>query len=276
MLGRIQLGICVAILATCVVGCAPNSTPRPGTLGAAMQANTDPQMLAELQDLNTRLRRFDADNTQLHSEVARLQQQVNVADQEKGLLREQLADAARRLETSELARLDIDRRLSSMQASHRTEVGATLQANSSSSRSLPLVDIAGLRVEQDGDVIRIQIPSDSVFVPGSTQISPSGAAQLDQVAAAIRRQYARQMIVVEAHIDSATAANPAFTSHQLTATQALAVVHQLVQVGGISERQLSTMGMGANRPKYSNGDPAGQAQNRRIEVVVYPESVEST
>ena len=74
----------------------------------------------------------------------------------------------------------------------------------------------------------------------------------------------------------ATAANPAFTSHQLTATQALAVVHQLVQVGGISEKQLFSMGMGSNRPKFSNGDPAGQAQNRRIEIVVYPESVEST
>lgn len=270
------IGISVLVLATAVVGCAQNSTPRPGTLGAAMQANTDPQMLAEMQDLNTRLRRFDADNTELHSEVARLQQQINVADEEKVLLREQLADAARRLETSELARADVDRRLTAMQASHRSEVGAALQANSSSTRSLPLVDIAGLKVEQDGDVIRIELPSDAVFVPGSTQISPGGAAQIDQVAAAIRRQYPRQMIGIEAHVDSATGSSPTYTAHQLTATQALAVVHQLVQVGGLSERQIFSMGMGANRPKFSNGDAAGQARNRRIEVVIYPESVEST
>ncbi|MEZ6108178.1 MAG: OmpA family protein [Pirellulaceae bacterium] len=96
------------------------------------------------------------------------------------------------------------------------------------------------------------------------------------MAAAIRRHYPRQIVGVEAHIDAVTASNPSFTAHQLTATQSLAVVHQLVQVGQIAERQLFSMGLGANRPKYSNGDAAGQSRNRRIEIVIYPESIEST
>ncbi|MCA9104569.1 MAG: OmpA family protein [Planctomycetales bacterium] len=276
MTGREKL-VVRAVLLTLCVGCARNAAPRPGTLGAAMQQNSaDPQMLAELQDLNMRLRRFDSDNTELHSEVARLQQRIDVENQEKTLLREQLADAAERLESSELARAEVDRRLMAMQASHRSEVGATLQANSSLNRNLPVVDIAGLNVEQDGDVIRIELPSDPLFVTGSTQVSPAGAAQLDQIAAAIRRHYPRQIVGVEAHIDAVTASNPSFTAHQLTATQSLAVVHQLVQVGQIAERQLFSMGLGANRPKYSNGDAAGQSRNRRIEIVIYPESIEST
>lgn len=255
-----------------LVGCARSGAPRPGTLGATMQPTVDPQLTAELQDLGSRLRRFDADNTELHTEVARLQQQLNVTDEEKGLLREQLADASKRLEAAEIARAETDRRLGALQASHRSEVGATISANNSLSRELQLIEIGGLEVRQESDVIKIELPSDSLFTPMTTQISPAGIAQLDQVAAAIRRHYPRQIIGVEAHLDSQSAIGATYTAHQLTATQALAVVHQLLRAGQLAERQLFTMGLGGNRPRFSNGDAAGQARNRRVEIVVYPET----
>jgi outer membrane protein OmpA-like peptidoglycan-associated protein len=31
------------------------------------------------------------------------------------------------------------------------------------------------------------------------------------------------------------------------------------------------VGFGANHPLYSNADPAGQAANRRVELVIYPD-----
>ncbi len=241
-----------------------------------MQPAADPQLTAELQDLGSRLRRFDADNTELHTQVARLQQQLNVTDEAKVMLKEQLALTSQRLEAAEVARVETDRRLSALQASHRSEIGATISANTSLGRELQLVEVGGLDVRQDGDVIRIELPADSLFNPGTTQLSATGAAQLDQVAAAIRRHYPRQIIGIEAHLDSQSAVGATYTPHQLTATQALAVVHQLMRAGGLPERQLFSMGLGSNRPRFSNGDAAGQARNRRVDVVIYPESYEST
>lgn len=264
-----------AIAVGLIAGCAQNGTPRPGTLGASLPPATDPQMVAQMQDLNARLRRFDADNTELHAEVARLQQQINVTDEEKALLKEQLADASRRLQSAEMARVETDRKLEALQASHSFRGGASISANNSLTGSLQLVEIGGLSVRQDGDVVRVELPSDGLFEPGTTQISQAGAAQLDQVAAAIRRHYPRQIVGVEAHLDSQSAVGQAYTAHQLTATQALAVVHQLVRAGGIPERQLFSMGLGANRPRFSNGDPAGQSRNRRVDIVVYPESLDA-
>jgi len=269
------LMVASAIAVGLLAGCAQNGTPRPGTLGATLPPTTDPQMVAQLQDLNARLRRFDADNTELHAEVARLQQQINVTDEEKALLKEQLADASRRLQSAEMARVETDRKLEALQASHTFRGGASISANNSLTEALQLVEIGGLSVRQDGDVIRVELPSDGLFEPGTTQISQAGAAQLDQVAAAIRRHYPRQIVGVEAHLDSQSATGQAYSAHQLTATQALAVVHQLARAGGIPERQLFSMGLGANRPRFSNGDAAGQARNRRVDIVVYPESFDS-
>ena len=70
-------------------------------------------------------------------------------------------------------------------------------------------------------------------------------------------------------------ANSSYTTHQLTATQAIAVLHQLTR-SGLPEKQLSTMSRGDSRPLFSNGDPNGQARNRRVEIVIYPETYESS
>ena len=60
--------------------------------------------------------------------------------------------------------------------------------------------------------------------------------------------------------------------HQLTATQALAVFDLLVK-GGLSHDQVFTMALGSNRPRYQNAQvQGGISPNRRIEIVIYPES----
>ena len=56
--------------------------------------------------------------------------------------------------------------------------------------------------------------------------------------------------------------------------QASAVVDNLVRRNRISEKQLLAVSHGANHPRASNATPAGQAKNRRIEFVVYPETVD--
>jgi flagellar motor protein MotB len=43
---------------------------------------------------------------------------------------------------------------------------------------------------------------------------------------------------------------------------------------GLPEKQLFTLAMGANRPRYGAGAAANPAPNRRIEIVVYPETID--
>ena len=48
---------------------------------------------------------------------------------------------------------------------------------------------------------------------------------------------------------------------------------QLVDRGRLPPRQLSILAMGASYPLASNGTAAGQAKNRRVEIVVYPDTL---
>ena len=62
----------------------------------------------------------------------------------------------------------------------------------------------------------------------------------------------------------------------LTSAQAQSVFQQLVR--SVSRlppaRQLSVLAMGENHPLASNATPAGKAKNRRIEIVVYPDTID--
>lgn len=267
--------LCLLSLSTLALsGCAQGGL---GMGRAAMtQAATDnAQLAAQMQDLNQRIQRFDADNNALQTEVARLQQQLGVTEEEKSLLREQLAAMTQQLQQAQVATQEVDQRLNALQASTRFNGGATISANNSLTQRLKTVEIAGLEVRQDGDVIRVELPSDKVFSAGTTQLNQLGTTYLDQVAAAIRRHYPRQIVGVEGHFDSQSLTNSSYTTHQLTATQAIAVLHQLTR-SGLPEKQLFTMSMGDSRPLFSNGDPNGQARNRRVEIVIYPETYESS
>ncbi len=91
---------------------------------------------------------------------------------------------------------------------------------------------------------------------------------------ALRQNYGQQIIGVEAHTDNGQIQSPAWKSqHQLSAAQAMAVFDQLTQRHHFPAQQLFVLGHGPNYPVVSNGTPAGQERNRRLEIVVYPEMV---
>ncbi|MCA9149199.1 MAG: OmpA family protein, partial [Planctomycetales bacterium] len=86
--------------------------------------------------------------------------------------------------------------------------------------------------------------------------------------------YSRQIIGVEAHTDSTPLANTMWrNAHQLTAAQAMSVFEHLSYRHRLLPQQLFVLGHGENYPLASNATPAGQARNRRVEIVIYPEVV---
>jgi chemotaxis protein MotB len=55
--------------------------------------------------------------------------------------------------------------------------------------------------------------------------------------------------------------------------QAMAVYDALNRSGGIQARQLFVVGHGGSHPVVSNGTDSGRARNRRVEIVIYPETM---
>jgi flagellar motor protein MotB len=189
------------------------------------------------------------------------------------LLQQQIDVAARQARDSLLAKQEADKQITALQASTRARGGATITANSSVRQSLATIAIPGLDIRQDGAVVRIEIPADKLFAPSGVQLQAEGYRILDEVAAAVTRTYPRQRLVIEAHADDTLAAQPT-AAHSLTTAQAQAVFTQLVDRGRIPRRQLSILAMGDNHPLASNATPPGKAKNRRIEIVVYPDTID--
>ena len=279
MCARTHITITVAAIAGLFVGgcnqtrslTAPGAATSGWTQPGATPANAVPPQTAQLQDLGRRASALDADNRDLHTELARTDQQNQLLKQELSLVREQLAKLTNQVRETELAEQEATRQVEALQASVTRGGGAILKANNSLKDSLHLIQIAGLEVRQDGDVIRIEVPADQLFQPGTSQMLPSAYSLLDQVASSLNRAYPRHKIGVEGYADNSSVS--AGSSHQVTSAQASVVVDNLIRRNRFPESELLTVSHGANHPRASNATPAGRAKNRRIEFVVYPETV---
>lgn len=275
----ILMGLCALLGGlSAVTGCQNNPFQRPagnaGTLSpgqtSALQSEQQ-KLTAQLGDLNRRLGQMDGNNADLHKQIADREKQLNASQEQVAILQKQLGEAGAKWNEALAARKNVEEKLKAQQASTQFKGGAAITANSSVRQSLAMVNLPGLEVRQDGEVIRIEIPSDRLFVPGTEQPTGNSSMILDEIANAVARNYPRQRIVLEAHGDGTGGAN-AITSHSLTAKQAQAVFQQLVTRGRIPARQLSMLAVGDNHPLAAVASPEGRAKNRRVEVVIYPDT----
>lgn len=258
------------------LGTASLQAPTTGPASVYAQQQTHPQIV----ELQRRVQQLDDNNRQLTTQIAQSQQQAQAFRERSELLAKQLQDAtaqnkqllaatqqyanqARGMQTS----------MSELQDSMRMRGGARLTANNSLDNTITSVQIPGARVLADGDVIRIRIASDQLFVPGSTQLMAASTATVDQVANALLRQYPRQRVAIEGHTDNSQIDSGNYSNaYQISSAQAQAVLDQLVRRNGVPMQQLFVVAHGPNRPIADNQSPAGRAENRRIEVVVYPDT----
>jgi flagellar motor protein MotB len=273
--------IAISILLTATLGLCAGCKEGPFAPSVTRQAkpanvfaqSQSPVIASQVQDLNRRVGQLDVNNADLHRQLAQAEQARQTSQEQVTLLQRQLGEMASRLKDTQLAKVEADRQVSAIQASTRARGGATITANNSIRQSLSAVTIPGLDIRQDGEVIRIEIPADKLFQSGTAQLQMDGSRILDEVAAAVQRNYQRQRIVVEAHTDDSFGANPT-AAHLLTTAQAQAVFQQLVQRSRLPSRQLAVLAMGENHPLASNATAAGKAKNRRIEIVVYPDTID--
>jgi flagellar motor protein MotB len=258
-----------------LAGCTQN----PYLLQTQNQSLTQQRLALEQRsrELEGRATTLDKDNQELQTLLAQSRQQTQLMEDQLAAVREQLSSATAQLSntTVQLGQLQqdkqqVERQSEQLVAATRRRGGATITANNSVRRSLSAMNLPGLEVRPDGDVVRIELPSAKLFPGGSTLLTPAGTSLIDACASEVGRVFPGQIIGIEGHTDNEPVRSPG-GNHQLSVARAMAVYQHLTSRGQFPPGQLFVAAHGGNHPVVSNATPAGHERNNRVELVVYPE-----
>lgn len=267
--------IAASVVSAGCSGCSQNPyLAAPG--GAAWQSQptttaADPTQ-SQLAELRRRVQLLDDNNRQLHTRLAQSEQQSQVYRDELQVVREQLAETTEQFEQARMAASSAEKQVRSFQASTQLRGGATIRANTNLGKLASRLNLGNVPVERDGDVIRVIVSSDQLFQPGTAQLLPEASSTLGPIASELQSVFPQQRIGVEGYTDADHHRGAAGDAHQLTSAQAAAVLGLLTRRAGMPAEQLFVVAHGANSPRESNDSAAGRAANRRVELVVYPET----
>jgi flagellar motor protein MotB len=248
----VRVSVLLALATTVMTGCANSPFNfQPG--GQALRPPPSPAV-AQYRDMHSRAAGLDADNQHLHALLAQQQQQ------------NQQMQAALQQSQRELA----EARSQGGGGGSVARRGVSARA-ASHGGALPVVKIPGADVEQDGDLVRIRVESAQLFGSGRAELKPDVGPTLDRIAQALKSDYAGRQIGIEGHTDSDPITKSKWkNNHELAVARSVALFTALKQ-RGVPESQLFVAGYGANRPVTGDKSKQAKSQNRRVEIVVYPE-----
>ena len=127
----------------------------------------------------------------------------------------------------------------------------------------------GYPVETNGTSLRVRIPADQLFQPGSSQWTPSAGSLLERVSNALRTASPNAQLLIDSYTDnSTTALATASSAEQLTSQQADSVMRYFVSRGGWNSSGVTIRSNGSDGPLMDNQSPSGRAANRRIEFIL--------
>jgi flagellar motor protein MotB len=208
--------------------------------------------------MNTRAAGLDAQNQNLHAVLAQQQQQT---------LQAQAA-----LQKAQQEVVDLRRQVNDGGTSNVAGRGTSARAASFRGGALPVVSVPGAEVAPDGDLVRIRIDSAQLFAAGRADLKPEVAPTLDRIAQVLQREYSGRLVGIEGHTDADPITKSKWkNNHELAVARSVALF-QALKSRGVPEAQLFVAGYGPNRPLASNESKQSKSQNRRVEIVVYPES----
>jgi chemotaxis protein MotB len=136
-----------------------------------------------------------------------------------------------------------------------------------------LLKADGVRIESQGEELRIRLPESVLFDSGDAELNPDGLRVVRQLGVRLAAWTAGP-IGVEGHTDdrpiSGALAARYPTNWELSTARATQVVRLFAEEASIKPERLTASGLGAHNPVASNDTAAGRAANRRIEIRVRP------
>jgi chemotaxis protein MotB len=110
-----------------------------------------------------------------------------------------------------------------------------------------------------------------LFDSGKAELKPEGRAVLKRVAQQVKK-LAGHSVRVEGHTDNVPISTARFPSNwELSAARATGVVRAFIE-DGLEPRRLSAVGRGEFQPIADNAKTDQRARNRRIEIILIPDS----
>jgi chemotaxis protein MotB len=133
-----------------------------------------------------------------------------------------------------------------------------------------------LVVTQHQDRLVLTMLGHVLFESGKAQLTPLGLDIMKQVGEVLAT-LPNKNIQVEGHTDN----NPIYgrlqhqypTNWELSTARATTVLRYLIEQTGMNPKDFSATGYAETRPAVPNDSNEGRAQNRRVEIVLYPERV---
>jgi chemotaxis protein MotB len=192
-------------------------------------------------ELEGELDRIRKDREASQQRVTAAQQDLKATQSEIEQLRQQRAEAERRLAMVK----ELTEKFKAMITSGKLEL-----------------------IERRGRMI-VKMPAEVLFPSGSAELSPEGKTTLTQVAAVLRGDPKRRLMVA-GHTDSQPIADANYRSNwELSAERAVTVTEFLIGAG-LRPGNLAAAGFAQYDPIGNNGSAAGRKENRRIELVIEP------
>jgi outer membrane protein OmpA-like peptidoglycan-associated protein len=125
-------------------------------------------------------------------------------------------------------------------------------------------NIPGAIVERVGEGIEVTFQSGLLFDYDEAALKPAARENLLNLARSLDK-YPNTSLLIAGHTD---ATGTDSYNLELSQRRARAAADYLVSQG-VDASRLRTVGMGESEPEASNESPAGQAQNRRVEVAIF-------
>lgn len=142
-------------------------------------------------------------------------------------------------------------------------IGATLDNQAEDLRNR--LGNPNVTVTNMGDYLLVNLPDDVLFATDSAAVRPDLQGELRSIAANLV-SYPNSRIQVLGHTDNVGTAAYNF---DLSQRRAVAVSDILIGAG-VPAARMSTVGVGEDRPIATNTTASGRAQNRRVEIIITP------
>lgn len=123
----------------------------------------------------------------------------------------------------------------------------------------------GVRVQRNGENIRLIMPGNITFATGQNDIRPEFYTTLNSVSTVLQK-YDRTNVLVEGHTDDVGAED---YNLQLSIRRAESVGNYLA-AQGVSVPRIRAIGYGETQPIAGNASEYDREQNRRVEIQLTP------
>lgn len=131
------------------------------------------------------------------------------------------------------------------------------------------------KVRQEERGIVIQVTNKLLFDRGQIQLTQDGVEFLEQVAMLLKAEGLQSRKVrVEGHTDNIPTENYS-SNWEISVLRATNVVETFINEYNVDPARLSAVGFGSTRPVASNETEAGRQKNRRVEIVILRDDVDT-